>query len=239
MHAQLFLISQPHISKRRYNDLATRIKSATRGMTEVIRLENTGEGLLISLDRLCGQGASTITLRPVGIPFSQSLEVWLPKAVGEWLSYRDTPPVSIFMADDLSSCDPVIEALVTNPSNCKKLEPKPGGINSAGWDAPPPHRYHILVCAGPRCHLRDSLGLAQTLNVEINSAGIAKDCLITTADCLFPCNSGPVLVLYPQGDWFQLPDTDSVRQFVKTVLIEHNPLPKYQTFKTGEYHETI
>ena len=79
-------------------------------------------------------------------------------------------------------------------------------LGKPGWDLPPAHEVHILVCTGPRCHLRDAGGLPQILKAKCAEAGISDRCLTTRTGCIYPCNQGPVVVLYPTDEWFHLPD---------------------------------
>jgi (2Fe-2S) ferredoxin len=75
----------------------------------------------------------------------------------------------------------------------------------AGWSVLPKHDYHILTCRGPRC---TALGagecwarLAQSLN-DHGLRGNDERVLVTQTGCLYPCNHGPVMVVYPAGVWY-------------------------------------
>jgi len=76
---------------------------------------------------------------------------------------------------------------------------------SPGWSTIPPHRYHVLLCAGPRCATQGSLELWQYLRGRLIARGLAtgKDrALLVRTGCLYPCNLGPVMVVYPEGTWY-------------------------------------
>lgn len=68
--------------------------------------------------------------------------------------------------------------------------------------------YHILVCASFRvagepkglCHKKGSVSLVPYLEEEILDRGM--DVLLSTTGCLKQCEKGPVMVVYPQGDWY-------------------------------------
>ena len=68
--------------------------------------------------------------------------------------------------------------------------------------------HHILVCASFRvkgdakgvCHKKND-GMLQYMEEEILSRGL--DALISTTGCLKQCDNGPVVVIYPQGTWYQ------------------------------------
>ncbi|PLX40841.1 MAG: ferredoxin [Deltaproteobacteria bacterium] len=67
--------------------------------------------------------------------------------------------------------------------------------------------YHILVCGSFRgaeakgvCHQKSSLGLLPYIESEIVDRGL--DAMVSSTSCLKACDHGPVLIVYPQGDWY-------------------------------------
>lgn len=67
--------------------------------------------------------------------------------------------------------------------------------------------YHLLVCGSFRgaeakgaCHQKGSLNLLPYIESEIVDRGL--DALVSSTSCLKACDHGPVLVVYPQGDWY-------------------------------------
>lgn len=239
MQATLYLISQAYVSAGRMARMTETLLAATPGKAAVVRLEREGAGLWRALDALAAEGAREITLRPLGLPVSQSLLAWLPGAAGEWLSRAGNTAITLWMAEEAAADGGVLTTIATGTPARVAIPPDPQGAMGKGWDAPPAHRHHILVCTGPRCHLRDAPDLAAILKSEIGRAGLDRDCLVTTTGCLFPCNAGPSLVVYPLGDWFSLPDAAAVRAFVQTVLRNGAPLPQYQTFTRKDRHEPV
>ncbi len=219
MDATLYLISAQHVSAGRFKDLARKLEAEAPGLARAIRLEAEGDGLWAALDTLRGAGAHRIELRPIGLPFSQSLERWLPGAAGRWLSQKSAPCPTVFMADSPQFDAQAIRAVARAKVAMRPIAPDPKGHLGKGWDMPPPARHHILVCAGPRCHLYDTPNLAALLKEEIRRAGLADDCLVTTTGCIYPCNSGPALVHYPAGHWYQIRDAAVVKRFVAEALV--------------------
>ena len=69
-------------------------------------------------------------------------------------------------------------------------------------------KYHILVCNSFRvdgtpkgvCNKKEAPGLLQYLEQEIIDRGI--DALVSATSCLKQCEKGPLLVVYPNGDWY-------------------------------------
>lgn len=238
MEATLYLISGSYVSARRANTLIARLEAMAPGLARAIRLESDGAGLWAALDALRDQGAATITLRPVGLPFSQSLERWLPGAAASWLDRQPAPAPALRIAGSVEDCPTTLAAAARADVPVYDIAPQRDGHIGKGWDDVPPMRHHLLVCAGPRCHLRDAPALADVLKTELGRAGIADECLITTTGCAFPCNRGPVVVHYPAGDWYRLPDSAAVRRFAG-ALASGKRLTEFHFHTTGDpAHET-
>lgn len=239
MDATAYLISAQYVSEGRFRALAQGLEAAAQGPARAVRLEGDGDGLWAALDALAAMGAARIILRPIGLPFSQSLERWLPGAAARWLSQRGGAP-ELLMADAPQQDEAVLAAAARARVALRPIAPDPEGHLGKGWDAPPAMRHHLLVCTGPRCHLRDAPSLASLLAREIARQGLAldKDCLITTTGCLFPCNQGPSLVHYPAGHWYRLPDAAAVRRFISEALIAGRIPRDLHYHSTGAQNET-
>lgn len=223
----LFVISAPNLSKRAQDHLQRQTRAATPLPSMLIRLEGTGTNLPQALDTLRSEGSSRILVQPLGIPFSESMLAWLPGAIATWQGDDDRGEVAI--GREVGATPEVIEASVTwMLEHARDAAPVRGtkqSLGKRGWQNPPDFIHHLLVCTGPRCHYRDAASLVDVLKDETSRQGISRDCLTTRAGCLFPCNQGPMLALYPKGEWYRLPDAESVRRFVSSVLIDGRTLP--------------
>jgi (2Fe-2S) ferredoxin len=68
--------------------------------------------------------------------------------------------------------------------------------------------YHIFVCnsfrfsGDPRgvCHKKGAPNLLHYLEEEIADRGM--DAMVSSTGCLKACDRGPVMVVYPSGDWY-------------------------------------
>lgn len=236
MDATLFLISAQYVSSGRFRALAQALEGALPN-AQALRLEAEGRGLWAALDAWAVRGAQRIVLRPVGLPFSQSLERWLPGAAGHWLSQHKGAAPALMIADPLQTDAGVIAAVAQAAPTLRPIAPSPDGHLGQGWDRPPPMRHHLLVCTGPRCHLRDAPNLADLLRHEIGRAGLSDACLITTTGCLFPCNQGPSLVHYPAGHWYRIADARALRRFVNEALVAGRIPQELHYHTTGDHHE--
>ena len=69
-------------------------------------------------------------------------------------------------------------------------------------------KHHIFVCASFRasgelkgkCNKKGASDLIPYIEGEILDRGM--DALLTSTGCLKQCDSGPVMVVYPQGNWY-------------------------------------
>ncbi|AGI23257.1 hypothetical protein H681_06905 [Pseudomonas sp. ATCC 13867] len=95
------------------------------------------------------------------------------------------------------------------------------------WSAPPPHRYHLFLCTGPRCVRRGALPLWKTLRRELIRLDLyenAEGALLTRTGCQFPCNRGPLLTVYPERVWYGLRSDEQVCRVVAEHLRDGVPV---------------
>lgn len=237
MDAYLYLISASYVSGAKYKRLADDLIAAAPCFALAVRLEAEGDAMWTALDQLVVHGASRIELRPIGLPFSQSLETWLPGAAGSWLARQGGDGPELYFAQALQTDPAVVRSAAWAQVTLKAIAPKPDGEIGKGWDRPPAFRHHLLVCAGPRCHLKDAPHLVDSLKAELGRRKISAQCLVTTTGCLFPCNNGPVIVHYPRGDWYRVRSVSEVKEFVSRALCAGDVPHHLRIHQTGEIHE--
>ena len=91
--------------------------------------------------------------------------------------------------------------------------------------------YHILVCNSYRtngepkgvCNRKDAATLPQYIEEEVIDRGI--DAMVSTTSCFKMCEKGPIMVIHPQGWWYQHVDTDKV-DTILDALEEQRPVPE-------------
>jgi (2Fe-2S) ferredoxin len=226
--AILFAISAPNLSKRRLEDMRRQSAASTPLPSMLIQLEGTSTSLPDALDKMSASH-SRILVQPLGLPFPEGLLTWLPGAIAHWRQDRHRPDLDIAVGRDVGTFPAVIErsvelALADSENAIDVANSKPS-LGKRGWQDPPDFTYHLFVCTGPRCHYRDAASLHQALKQETLAQGVSEKCITTRAGCMFPCNQGPLVAVYPKGEWYHLPDADSVRQFVSNVLVDGGQLP--------------
>ncbi len=83
--------------------------------------------------------------------------------------------------------------------------------------------HHILVCNSFRvsgqaqgvCNRKEAADLVQYLENEIIDRGI--DALVSTTGCLKICDHGPVMVIYPSGDWYGKVDEAKIDEILDAL----------------------
>jgi (2Fe-2S) ferredoxin len=109
------------------------------------------------------------------------------------------------------------------------------------------HR-HVFLCIGPDCCSAETGAESwETLKKELKSRGLSLSqgpnaCYRSKVQCLRICAGGPIMVVYPEGTWYQGMTKDRIPLFVEQHL-EHgepieawvfakNPLPNLSTDTT-------
>ncbi len=71
-----------------------------------------------------------------------------------------------------------------------------------------PFRYHVFVCTQekaegvPCCSAAGSFRVLDSLHRELGAKGLSDEVQVSSCGCLGICDSGPVMVVYPEGAWY-------------------------------------
>ncbi len=71
-----------------------------------------------------------------------------------------------------------------------------------------PFRYHAIVCMQEKpegvtsCSAAGSARILDALYRELGTQGLADEVQVSTCGCLGLCESGPVMIVYPNGTWY-------------------------------------
>ncbi len=94
------------------------------------------------------------------------------------------------------------------------------------------HR-HVFYCTGGTC-ASPEVGEQgwEALKKELKDKNLSLStgpnaCYRTRSGCLRVCNSGPILVVYPEGTWYSNVTADKIPQFVQEHLIEGKPIEEW------------
>jgi (2Fe-2S) ferredoxin len=220
--AILFAISQYNLSGGAQKRLAAALEQGSSLPMRLVRMEGPGQPLGAALDALVAAGHCNILVQPLGLPFPESLRAWLPGAIGHWLA-QSSGGVTVLLGKELADISDILAASARSAiAHADEAEPASAAnmaLGKPGWQDPPDFKHHLIVCTGPRCAYRDAASLLVALKDEVARQKVSNDCLTTRTGCMFPCNQGPMVAVYPKGEWYRLADAGDVTRFVQTVLV--------------------
>ena len=78
----------------------------------------------------------------------------------------------------------------------------------------------VLVCTGGGCIASGALEVSAAFTKEIADAGIAQANQVIETGCLGPCAVGPVVLVYPDGVFYQNVHIDDVKEIVSEHLLK-------------------
>jgi (2Fe-2S) ferredoxin len=94
------------------------------------------------------------------------------------------------------------------------------------------HR-HVFLCVGDSCCTAE-VGQAawDALKKELKDRNLSLStgpnaCYRTKVNCLRICSGGPIMVVYPEGTWYQGMTADRIPLFVQQHLIEGKPVEQW------------
>ncbi|MCD4817102.1 MAG: NADH-quinone oxidoreductase subunit NuoF [Candidatus Cloacimonetes bacterium] len=90
----------------------------------------------------------------------------------------------------------------------------------------PSKRTDILLCCGSECVSAGSLKIKAKLLEELKKQDIAEEVNIIETGCMGPCDSGPVMMVYPEGIFYRNISIDDVSELVEEHLIKGRPLTR-------------
>ena len=180
---------------------------------------------------LCAK-AQTIIIVPVMVPDEPSLRRWLHKLIMRWraqqmrsmegahcprIVFAEPLLQTPYLADVLAR---TVEDALTQPDVPTVVGEDRWENDPAGWSVVPEHQHHVLWCVGPRCAAKGSVKLWPQLAKTIRETPGLKNCVMPLqTSCQFPCNHGPLMIVYPDGVWYgPLAEADIERVLTQHVL---------------------
>lgn len=232
----LFVISQYSLSTSMLRRIEAGLARSLDVPSTLLRMEDHQASLPGALDTLVASGHRSILVQPVGLPFPEGMRKWLAGALGNWLERQSRSDLAIALGPDVSLEPDLLELWAKKAigaTDATAIVTTNTALGKPGWTDPPDFTHHVLVCTGPRCQYRDAPSLIATLKTAVASRGHSGKCLITRTGCMFPCNKGPLVAVYPRGEWYRLETTDDVSDFVETVIAHDRTLPDRLVYKTS------
>jgi (2Fe-2S) ferredoxin len=90
------------------------------------------------------------------------------------------------------------------------------------------YTQHVFLCTGPNC-CTPEVGLAawEKLKQTLKDCNLTSTCYRTKVGCLRICQSGPTMLVYPEGTWYHGMTAEKIPQFVQQHLIEGKPVEEW------------
>ncbi len=87
-------------------------------------------------------------------------------------------------------------------------------------------RSHILVCGGTGCRASGSEGVHQAVVREITAKGLSDEVAVVETGCNGFCAAGPIMVIYPEGTFYQYVKADDVKEIVEEHIVKGRPVQR-------------
>ena len=81
-------------------------------------------------------------------------------------------------------------------------------------------RTHVLLCYGGACISSGAESVKEAMEKEITKAGLQNEIDVVTTGCMGTCELGPVIVIYPEGIFYQKVKPEDVREIVQEHLLK-------------------
>lgn len=84
-------------------------------------------------------------------------------------------------------------------------------------------KKHVFVCTqGKTCPEEGSQEVLDKLRKEMKERNLHDSIRINKAGCFDQCDSGPMIVVYPEGTWYCKVKPSDCKEIVEKHLIENN-----------------
>ncbi len=87
-------------------------------------------------------------------------------------------------------------------------------------------RTHLLVCAGTGCVACNSYEIKKALEAEIAKKKLQDEIAVIATGCNGFCERGPIVVVQPEGIFYQRLKVDDIPHLVEEHLLKGRPVKK-------------
>ena len=87
-------------------------------------------------------------------------------------------------------------------------------------------RAHVMICAGAGCISSGANALKDALAAELKKRGLDEEIKIVETGCMGPCDLGPVMLVHPEGTFYQRVTALDVPELVEEHFIKGRPYAK-------------
>ena len=93
------------------------------------------------------------------------------------------------------------------------------------------YKQHIFCCTNERkaghkngcCSSKGSLKITNYVKARVKELGI-KDIRVNKSGCLNRCDLGPVVVMYPEGNWYKIETKEDVDRFLQEKILNSSEI---------------
>jgi NADH:ubiquinone oxidoreductase subunit F (NADH-binding)/(2Fe-2S) ferredoxin/Pyruvate/2-oxoacid:ferredoxin oxidoreductase delta subunit len=96
------------------------------------------------------------------------------------------------------------------------------------------YRAHLLVCAGTGCVSCGSFKIKEALEKEIRKRKLQDEVLVIATGCNGFCERGPILMVHPDGVFYQMLKVEDIPFLVEEHLIKGRPVKKLMYIPPAE-----
>ncbi|MFT3721284.1 CbiX/SirB N-terminal domain-containing protein [Pseudorhodoferax sp.] len=198
--------------------------------TEVLAafVDRAAPSLPEALDRCAG--ARSVAVLPLLAPDEPALARWLHKVAMRWRARRTGALPRIVFAPPLMAAERLPELareLVAQALRAEDVAETAGAQwhkDPVAWSAVPEHQHHVLVCLGPRCTALGAVDVWQRLGECLKAEPeLGRRVRPLQTSCQYPCNHGPLAIVYPEGVWYGRLDARSLGPVLEAHFLEGRP----------------
>lgn len=229
-----------HAPQKQLSKVVASVQAARSDLFVLGAMVEKGEPSLPEALQQCAEaGVGHITVLPIFLPGDDNLQRWLAKVMKRWHSQWSGAPIEICLADSLGN-HPALQSAVVEAvqhlhpyiRNVDREPPDNWQTDPTGWSNIPEHTHHVFFCQGPRCTALGAGELATHLRNQLKAHKRPPDerVLVAQSSCLYPCNLGPMMVVYPEGAWYGNLDETAIDCIVQRHFVDEQVAEEYAHF---------
>ena len=82
------------------------------------------------------------------------------------------------------------------------------------------YRSHVLVCGGTGCQASGSENLIEEFDIQLKKYDLINEVKVVRTGCFGLCAVGPIVIVYPEGSFYESVKHDDIEEIVKEHLLK-------------------
>lgn len=99
-------------------------------------------------------------------------------------------------------------------------------------------KHHVLVCGGTGCHSSNGDKIKNLIEEKVKEKGLSEDIQVILTGCFGLCESGPNIVVYPEGVFYSHVELEDVEEIVEEHIVKGH-IVKRRLFKESYVEDKI